>query len=76
MGFDGDELLYLDPHYSRPAAMEDLASYTCTDLRRITVNSIDPCFVAGFVISDKDALQKWSTELLQVMRVSGAIRVI
>ncbi|KAJ1942238.1 Cysteine protease atg4 [Linderina pennispora] len=60
-GFSGDELVYLDPHYTRPAVarrpddhydQSDLESYSCGSPRRIPLPRIDPCMVFGFYCRD------------------------
>ncbi|KAJ1937888.1 Cysteine protease atg4, partial [Linderina macrospora] len=64
-GFQGDELVYLDPHYTRPAvphhaddqySKQDLESYSCDTPRRIPVARIDPCMVFGFYCRSLEAL--------------------
>lgn len=75
VGFDGDDLVYLDPHVSRPAVRaftpeqisgEDLATYLCGELKRVNILSIDPCFVVGFVIPDLDSFESWRKEIANV----------
>ncbi|KAJ2725722.1 Cysteine protease atg4 [Coemansia sp. Benny D115] len=64
-GFQGDELLYLDPHFTRPAVVQrqddhyeqsDLASYSCTTPRRIPLSRLDPCMVFGFYCGSLESL--------------------
>ncbi|KAJ1906282.1 Cysteine protease atg4 [Coemansia sp. IMI 209127] len=56
-GFQGDELFYLDPHYTRQAVIHrnddaytaaDLATYSCSTPRRIPLGRLDPCMVFGY----------------------------
>ncbi|KAJ2789700.1 Cysteine protease atg4 [Coemansia linderi] len=64
-GFQGDELLYLDPHFTRPAvarrpedrySQSDLASYSCNVPRRIALNRLDPCMVFGYYCGTLESL--------------------
>jgi hypothetical protein len=71
----GDTLLYLDPHHVRPVvplrdhtsySFEDLASYQCSDVRSISIHSLDPSCVVGFYCrsaSDFEDLDKRLQEL-------------
>ncbi|PJF16659.1 hypothetical protein PSACC_03528 [Paramicrosporidium saccamoebae] len=68
VGFENNDLLYLDPHYPRPAPRENVS---CADLGRVAFYSIDPCLVAGFVISDADILAKWTEEIVQIKTAYG-----
>ncbi|PVU89724.1 hypothetical protein BB561_005188 [Smittium simulii] len=61
VGFDKNDLIYLDPHYNRPAierkeiekySKDDIISYRCTEPRKINLNRIDPCMFIGFYIHD------------------------
>ncbi|KAI8320480.1 peptidase C54, partial [Martensiomyces pterosporus] len=64
-GFHGDELLYLDPHYTRPAVAHrqddrydraDMASYSCSTPRKIALNRLDPCMVFGYYCASLESL--------------------
>jgi cysteine protease ATG4 len=57
IGLQGDELIYLDPHFSRPAletkhlnsyTKEELNTYHCTVPRRIHISHLDPSMLLGF----------------------------
>ncbi|KAJ3152707.1 Cysteine protease atg4c [Irineochytrium annulatum] len=57
MGYQGDGLIYLDPHYMRAAVdvkdtssytPEELASYHCPTVRAVNISSLDPSMVLGF----------------------------
>ncbi|KAI8924968.1 hypothetical protein BC831DRAFT_463067 [Entophlyctis helioformis] len=61
IGTDGDNLMYLDPHYQRPSVecrdvslykMEDLLSYHCETVRLLPLSSMDPSLVIGFYCKD------------------------
>ncbi|RKP22551.1 peptidase C54, partial [Syncephalis pseudoplumigaleata] len=62
VGFDGDDLFYLDPHCTRatvstkaPATYtdEDLASYHCPRPRSIRIHRLDPSMLIGFYCRDR-----------------------
>ncbi|KAJ2607279.1 Cysteine protease atg4 [Coemansia sp. RSA 1804] len=64
-GFQGDELFYLDPHYTRQAIVHrnddaytaaDLATYSCNSPRRIPLSRLDPCMVFGYYCGTLDTL--------------------
>ncbi|KAJ2793122.1 Cysteine protease atg4, partial [Coemansia helicoidea] len=64
-GFQGDELLYLDPHHTRPAVgcredghygRADLASYSCSTPRRVAFSRLDPCMVFGYYCRTLESL--------------------
>ncbi|KAJ2230082.1 Cysteine protease atg4 [Coemansia sp. RSA 518] len=64
-GVQGDELLYLDPHTTRPAVtrtnnneylQSDLASYSCPTPRRIAMSRLDPCMVFGYYCATLESL--------------------
>lgn len=53
----GDELLYLDPHFSRPALEtkhideyneQDLETYHCAIPRKIHISQLDPSMLLGY----------------------------
>ncbi|KAG1047456.1 hypothetical protein G6F43_010096 [Rhizopus delemar] len=68
IGLKGDELIYLDPHYSRPAletkslaqyTRKDFNTYHCTIPRKVHISNIDPSMLVGFYcqnISDFESL--------------------
>jgi len=65
-GYAQDDLLYLDPHITRPAILQEepsedeLATYYGDVPKRMPITAIDPCFVAGFIMKDKDELAQFS----------------
>ncbi|KAI8873539.1 peptidase C54, partial [Ramicandelaber brevisporus] len=56
-------LLYLDPHYTRPAipagtshldlTREQLDTYHCTSVRRVPISKLDPSMMIGFLVRTK-----------------------
>ncbi|KAJ2551784.1 Cysteine protease atg4 [Coemansia sp. RSA 1933] len=64
-GFQGDELFYLDPHYTRQAVVHrnddaytaaDLGTYSCSTPRRIPLSRLDPCMVFGYYCGTLESL--------------------
>ncbi|KAJ9082246.1 Cysteine protease atg4 [Entomophthora muscae] len=63
MGVEDDEIIYLDPHHSRPAinlkspvewAVEDFSSYHCAQPRKLSIGALDPCMLIGFYCSTQE----------------------
>ncbi|KAF8927870.1 hypothetical protein EDD21DRAFT_390441 [Dissophora ornata] len=62
VGYQGDELFYLDPHHSRCVVetkdldlytAEDFATYHCETIRKIDINAIDPSMLLAFYCRDR-----------------------
>ncbi|KAG0090875.1 Cysteine protease atg4 [Podila epicladia] len=62
VGYQGDDLFYLDPHHSRcmveakessEYVAEDFATYHCEVVRKIDINSIDPSMLLAFYCRDR-----------------------
>ncbi|KAF9357869.1 Cysteine protease atg4 [Mortierella sp. AD094] len=62
VGYQGDDLFYLDPHHSRCVVetkelstytVEDFASYHCEVIRKIDINAIDPSMLLAFYCRDR-----------------------
>ncbi|KAJ3047955.1 Cysteine protease atg4 [Rhizophlyctis rosea] len=62
LGTEGDNLIYLDPHYLRPTAdvkditsytQEDLSSFHCETIRVTSIGTVDPSLVIGFYCRDE-----------------------
>ncbi|KAJ3276697.1 Cysteine protease atg4 [Borealophlyctis nickersoniae] len=65
---DGDNLIYLDPHYLRPAVEvkdpssytpEDLSSFHCETVRVASIASVDPSLVLGFYCRDQKEFEEF-----------------
>ncbi|KAF9426416.1 Cysteine protease atg4 [Podila epigama] len=63
VGYQGDDLFYLDPHHSRCVVetkdpkdyvAEDFATYHCEVVRKIDINSIDPSMLLAFYCRDRN----------------------
>ncbi|CAO3564825.1 unnamed protein product [Mortierella alpina] len=62
VGYQGDDLFYLDPHHSRCVVetkdlndytAEDFATYHCETIRKIDINSVDPSMLLAFYCRDR-----------------------
>ncbi|KAF9580761.1 Cysteine protease atg4 [Lunasporangiospora selenospora] len=62
VGYQGDDLFYLDPHHSRCVVetkelneytAEDFATYHCDTIRKIDINAIDPSMLLAFYCRDR-----------------------
>jgi len=75
-GFSEDDLLYLDPHITRPAISEltedSLTTYHGDSAKRMPIHAIDPCFVASFLLRDTSDLQTFSEFLAELKDPDGA----
>ncbi|OMH79309.1 putative cysteine protease atg4 [Zancudomyces culisetae] len=66
IGFEGDDLVYLDPHFNKPKINRrnsyseynsaDVASYRCSEMKKTHISRIDPCMFVGFYIDSVDSL--------------------
>ncbi|KAI9243475.1 hypothetical protein BY458DRAFT_123736 [Sporodiniella umbellata] len=65
IGLLGDDLIYLDPHFSRPAletkplsqyTKEEFSTYHCSTPRKIHLSSIDPSMMLGFYCRNANEL--------------------
>ena len=62
-GFSGDDLMYLDPHFSRPAVTAEamngdaLQSYEGESAKKMPITAIDPCLVAAFLLMNVEDLR-------------------
>ncbi|KAJ1916563.1 Cysteine protease atg4 [Tieghemiomyces parasiticus] len=60
VGFEDNDLIFLDPHYTRPAAgldpadglphSADLPSYHCVAPNKVALSRVDPCMLLGFYV--------------------------
>ncbi|KAI8841307.1 hypothetical protein BC829DRAFT_402589, partial [Chytridium lagenaria] len=71
-GYQGDNLIYLDPHYMRGAVevkdgssykIEDLSTYHCSTVRSINIESVDPSMVAAFYCKDELSFRHFLKEI-------------
>ncbi|KAF9902985.1 Cysteine protease atg4 [Linnemannia zychae] len=62
VGYQGDDLFYLDPHHSRCVVeskdlndytAEDFSTYHCETIRKIDINAIDPSMLLAFYCRDR-----------------------
>ncbi|EAS07796.2 peptidase family C54 protein (macronuclear) [Tetrahymena thermophila SB210] len=71
LGFVGDDLLYLDPHYIKECVrkedlMENISSYFEEDVFKMPINKISTSLVFGFYFSGVDELNKFYKFLRQL----------
>jgi len=75
IGIEGDHLIYMDPHYTRPVVdfkppeacgEEDFDTYHCNDVKRIHISKIDPSLLLGFYCKTKADV----VDFLQAFQVS------
>ncbi|KAI9255469.1 hypothetical protein BY458DRAFT_461724 [Sporodiniella umbellata] len=86
MGTVGEEdLIYLDPHYSRPAletkslaeyTPEDFATYHCPLPRKIPLAQIDPSMLIGFYCRNQQAFDEFCWTMTKVSKENSAIITI
>jgi hypothetical protein len=70
-----DDLLYLDPHVTRTSVKEldaqALGTYRGESPKRMPINAIDPCFVAGFLLKDKSDLNQFMQDAALLVDPQG-----
>jgi cysteine protease ATG4 len=75
IGLQGDDLIYLDPHFSRPAletkslseyTREDFSTYHCTIPRRIPISNLDPSMMLGFYCRTRKELDLFCDQIKTV----------
>ncbi|KAF9156853.1 Cysteine protease atg4 [Linnemannia schmuckeri] len=75
VGYQGDDLFYLDPHHSRCVVeskdlsdytAEDLSTYHCEAIRKIDINSIDPSMLLAFYCRDRADFDAFCAEVQEL----------
>ncbi|KAL4445539.1 hypothetical protein ABPG74_004613 [Tetrahymena malaccensis] len=71
LGFVGNDLLYLDPHYIQESVkksklMDNISTYFEEDIFKMPINKISTSLVFGFYFSDVDELNKFYKYLRQL----------
>ncbi|KNC97056.1 cysteine protease ATG4 [Spizellomyces punctatus DAOM BR117] len=75
IGVEGNHLVYLDPHFLRPAvevkhpasyAPEDLSTYHCETVRTMSMEAVDPSLVLGFYCSSKQDLKSFCEQAVNI----------
>lgn len=81
IGYQGDYLFYLDPHYPRPAlnamspqdlTSDDIASFHTNRIRWLPLNEMDPSMLVGILIKNETDWKAWKNSILN----SSATRII
>lgn len=78
-GFSGDDLMYLDPHFSRPVASDDeesLMTYEGDCAKKMPITAIDPCLVAAFLLKDLEDLRVFESFLEDLTDPMGSRLVV
>ncbi|KAI8646207.1 hypothetical protein BD408DRAFT_410377 [Parasitella parasitica] len=82
IGLQGDDLIYLDPHFSRPAletkslsqyTNEDFSTYHCTIPRKIPISNLDPSMMLGFYCRDRQELDLFCDQIKMISQKHSAI---
>ncbi|KAI8342764.1 hypothetical protein BC941DRAFT_147858 [Chlamydoabsidia padenii] len=82
MGLQDDELIYIDPHFSRPAletkslvdyTEQDLATYHCTIPRKIHISQLDPSMMLGFYCRTQEDFDIFCEQISQIGQRYSAI---
>ncbi|KAK4519089.1 uncharacterized protein ATC70_009320 [Mucor velutinosus] len=82
IGLQGDDLIYLDPHFSRPAletkslseyTREDFSTYHCTIPRRIPIANLDPSMMLGFYCRTQRELDLFCDQIKTISQKHTAI---
>ncbi|KAG0173541.1 Cysteine protease atg4 [Apophysomyces sp. BC1015] len=77
IGLQGDELIYLDPHFSRPALeTKNLVDYTeaefgtyhCTIPRRIHISNLDPSMLLGFYCRTEEEFDIFCEQIQEIAK--------
>ncbi len=82
-GYQGDNLIYYDPHFIRPALplrdvnsynKQDLFSYHCDKVRFLRISNLDPSMVLGFLVRDQNEFHSFCKDIQEVkMRLENDI---
>ncbi|CEP17831.1 hypothetical protein [Parasitella parasitica] len=82
IGLQGDDLIYLDPHFSRPAletkrlsqyTNEDFSTYHCTIPRKISISNLDPSMMLGFYCRNQKELDLFCDQIKSISQKHSAI---
>ncbi|KAI9495554.1 hypothetical protein BDB00DRAFT_760092 [Zychaea mexicana] len=85
LGMQGDDLIYMDPHFSRPALEtkplneyddESLSTYHCTIPRKIHISHLDPSMLLGFYCRTKEEFDDFCNHITQIASVHTPIFTI
>ncbi|KAI9022167.1 hypothetical protein CLU79DRAFT_751450 [Phycomyces nitens] len=77
IGLQGDELIYLDPHFSRPAletknvseySEKDLSTYHCAIPRKIHISQVDPSMLLGFYCQTQEDFDIFCSQISEISK--------
>nr|XP_055051000.1 cysteine protease atg4da-like [Misgurnus anguillicaudatus] len=75
VGFQNDQLIYLDPHYCQTAVdvKQDnfpLESFHCKTVRKMPLNRMDPCCTLGFYARSREDFQSLCSDVTMALTSS------
>jgi cysteine protease ATG4 len=88
MGYQGENLIYMDPHFLRPSISikdlhsykkevfgvnKDLFSYHCETVRYLKITQMDPSMVVGFYIRDEEAFDRFCVAIEPVIKCKNPL---
>ncbi|KAI9252413.1 hypothetical protein BDA99DRAFT_521030 [Phascolomyces articulosus] len=85
LGMQGDDLIYMDPHFSRTALEtksmhdydeESISTYHCTIPRKIHISHLDPSMLLGFYCRTRQEFDDFCDHISQIATVHTPIFTI
>ncbi|CAG8448086.1 873_t:CDS:2 [Funneliformis mosseae] len=83
--FDRDDLLYLDPHHSRPAlelkaiqefTEEEMSTFHCDTLRKIPISQLDPSMLLGFYCRNSEEFENFCNLVEEISKDNAPVLTI
>ncbi|OZJ03043.1 hypothetical protein BZG36_03712 [Bifiguratus adelaidae] len=85
LGVQGNDLIYLDPHYSRPSlevkpldeyTEADMATYHCDVPRKLSISQLDPSMLLGFYCRHEEEFDAFCDRIMKIAQASTPIFTI
>mmetsp|Transcript_20325 Transcript_20325/g.56335 ORF Transcript_20325/g.56335 Transcript_20325/m.56335 type:complete len:433 (-) Transcript_20325:180-1478(-) len=78
IGTQDDQLLYLDPHFTRaaPTSTEDLPTFHCDVVRHLHISQMDPSLAIGFLCPNEEEFWELSDALAALEASAGTAALI
>ncbi|CAI2168873.1 9947_t:CDS:2 [Funneliformis geosporum] len=85
IGTQGDDLLYLDPHHSRPAlelkaiqefTEEEMSTFHCDTLRKIPISQLDPSMLLGFYCRNGEEFENFCNLVEEISKNHAPVLTI